>query len=245
MGLMGGSFDRGLLREQAAVVGVNLDEAALDRFEVVADMMLEWNEKINLTAITDPKEIAVKHFADSLSIVPLLPGVEFSMIDVGTGAGYPGIPVAIARPDVELTLLDSLNKRIVYLQELCRRLEISANLVHGRAEVAAHNEELREGFDIATARAVANLPVLCEYCIPYVKRGGKFIAMKGPDVEEESKNISRAAKVLGAGFREIQSIQFKLDDEIIERRLVVFDKISPTPEKYPRNTAKIKKEPLK
>ncbi len=242
---MVGSYDRGLLREQAAAIGVILDEAALDRFEVVAGIMLEWNEKINLTAITDSKEIAVKHFADSLSIVPLLPDGEFSMIDVGTGAGYPGIPVAIARPDVNLTLLDSLNKRIVYLQELCRRLQIPANLVHGRAEIAAHNGELREGYDVATARAVANLPVLCEYCIPYVKLGGKFIAMKGPDVDEESKIIPKVAKLLGAEFREVQPIQLKLEEEAIERRLVVFDKISSTPEKYPRNTAKIKKEPLK
>lgn len=149
------------------------------------------------------------------------------------------------RPDVRLTLLDSMNKRIVYLKELCRRIELPADLVHGRAELAAHNPDLREAFDVAAARAVANLPVLCEYCIPFVKPGGQFISMKGPEGEAEAKRVSRAAAVLGAELSEIRRLQMKLDCELMERRLIVFDKTAPTPAKYPRNTAKIKKEPLK
>ncbi|HOB37006.1 MAG TPA: 16S rRNA (guanine(527)-N(7))-methyltransferase RsmG [Candidatus Avimonas sp.] len=242
---MSGSFDRGLLLEQAAAIGITLDEACLDRFELVAETMLEWNEKINLTAIADPREIAVKHFADSLTLAPLLPKRGIALIDVGTGAGYPGIPVALVRPDVRLTLLDSMNKRIVYLKELCRRLELPADLVHGRAELAARDPDLREAFDVAAARAVANLPVLCEYCIPFVKPGGRFISMKGPEGEVEAKSVSRAAAVLGAELSEIRRLQMELDGELMERRLIVFDKTAPTPAKYPRNTAKIKKEPLK
>jgi 16S rRNA (guanine527-N7)-methyltransferase len=242
---MGESFDRGLLREQAAALGLTLDEGCLDRFGIVAEMMVEWNSKINLTAITQPREISIKHFADSLSIIPLLPDREISLIDIGTGAGYPGIPVAILRPDIKLTLLDSLNKRILYLKELCKRLEIPANLVHGRAEIAGQSSSLRESFDIATARAVANLPTLCEYCIPFVKQGGRFISMKGPEGEIEAKTAARPAEILGARLSEVKSIKLGVDDDTVERRLIVFDKTRPTPSKYPRNPAKIKKEPLK
>ncbi|HCA31185.1 MAG TPA: 16S rRNA (guanine(527)-N(7))-methyltransferase RsmG [Ruminococcaceae bacterium] len=237
-------IDRGLLKEKAAQLDVVLEDTALDRFELMAALMVEWNEKINLTAITQPNEIVIKHFIDSLTAAWLLPEGAFSLIDVGTGAGFPGVPLAIVRPDSKLTLLDSLNKRLVYLKELCRALEIEAELVHARAEDAGQKREMRERFDVVTARAVATLPVLCEYCLPLVKVGGKFIAMKGPEGEAEAKASENAVKRLGGQMSAIEKCQIQAADTNIERRLIVFDKISITPPKYPRNAAKIKKQPL-
>jgi 16S rRNA (guanine527-N7)-methyltransferase len=203
---------------------------------------------MNLTAITDPVGVAVKHFADSLTVAPLLPTGEFSLIDVGTGAGFPGVPLALLRPDCRLTLLDSLNKRLVFLETVCRELDLPVELVHARAEEGGRRPERREQYDVAVARAVAALPVLCEYCLPFVKVGGRFLALKGPDADREQEAAARAVTTLGGRVVGVDSLQLPAAPEQgvepMERRLVRIDKVRPTPPAYPRPSAKIAKRPL-
>lgn len=237
-------FDRQLLKDKAQSINVYLNEEAVNRFEIYAKMLIEWNQKVNLTAITEPEQIITKHFIDSLTLVPYLPSNSFSLIDVGTGAGFPGIPLAIIRGDMKLTLLDSLNKRLLFLNELCNTLKIPAEIIHARAEEAGRKPDMREKHDIATARAVASLPVLCEYCLPFVKVNGKFIAMKGPDREEEAKSSDNAIKLLGGKINQIEKITLEDNKEKLERRLIIIRKVSSTNSKYPRNSAKIAKQPL-
>lgn len=172
---------RDYLQEAAEAYGLCLTERMVEQFTLYYELLLEWNEKINLTAITEPKEVAIKHMIDSLSCLDekVFPDGA-SVIDVGTGAGFPGIPLKIFRPDLKLTLLDSLNKRIKFLQEVVDRLELSeVQCIHARAEEGARNKALREKFDVAVSRAVARLQVLAEYCIPFVRVGGYFVALKG------------------------------------------------------------------
>ena len=157
---------------------------------------------MNLTAITEPREIVRKHFVDSLTLLSCLPEGELSLIDVGTGAGFPGVALAIARPDIRLTLLDSLNKRLIFLKAVCEELSVPVTLIHARAEEAGRKPELRERFDVATARAVAALPALCEYCLPFVRPGGVFLAMKGPDGEEERRKAEKRRHCLAEAFGE-------------------------------------------
>lgn len=240
-------IDRDLLKTYAADLGVTLNDTQLAQFDTYATLLCEWNEKMNLTGITDPYGIVVRHFLDSLTLVPLL-DKNTTLIDVGTGAGFPAIPVAIARPDVAVTLLDSLQKRLTFLQAVCDGLGLSCHRVHARAEDGGHQPALREVFDAATARAVAALPTLCEYCVPFVKPGGKFVAMKGPDSEAELNDARRAADTLGAIWRDTVSIQVpacpKDGEDTLSRRLIVFDKTAPTPQRFPRPAAKIAKNPL-
>ena len=229
----------------AAGLSVNADQAA--RLDTYATLLVEWNERINLTAITDPRGIVVRHFVDSLTLLPHLPQGAFSLIDIGTGAGFPGVPLAVMRPDMELTLLDSLNKRLVFLKELCAALDIPVTLVHARAEQGGQLPTLREQFDVATARAVAGLPVLCEYCLPYVKVGGRFLAMKGPDADAELSAAMPALQGLGGSLRKMHSIT--LPPELpgadgAGRRLLLVDKVRPTPAAFPRPSAKIAKQPI-
>lgn len=230
------------LAELCGKMGVALSEKQLGQFQRYMELLVEWNQKMNLTAITDPEGVTVKHFYDSLL---LLKAVELpegaSLIDVGTGAGFPGIPVKIARPDVKLTLLDSLNKRLVFLAEVCRELGIEAEIRHARAEEGGRQKELREQFDFATARAVAGMNVLSEYCIPFVKEGGAFIAMKGPDGEEEAKAAACGIGTLGGKTEKIG--HFELPDGS-KRCIVVVRKVRETPEAYPRHGSKISKKPL-
>ena len=242
-------IEKGLLREYAAPYGVTLDDTACDRFDRYAQLLVEWNEKMNLTAITRPEDIVLKHFADSLTALPLLPEKQgIRLIDVGTGAGFPGIPLAIARPDVKLTLLDSLNKRLIFLQEVCRALDIPAQTVHARAEEGGRRPQLREQFDVATARAVAALPVLAEYCLPFVKTGGQFIAMKGPESDAECRAAARAVTVLGGEPPRTHALLLPREPkdgvEQSERRVFVISKVKHTPAQYPRPSAKIAKAPL-
>lgn len=237
-------FDRQLLKDKAQLINVSLDEEAVNRFELYAKMLIEWNQKVNLTAITEPEQIIMKHFIDSLTLFPCLPSNSFSLIDVGTGAGFPGIPLAIVRNDMKLTLLDSLNKRLLFLKELCTALSIPADIIHARAEEAGKKTEMREKYDFATARAVASLPVLCEYCLPFVKVNGEFIAMKGPDGEEEAKSSDNAIKLLGGRLNKIKKVTIEETKEKFERRLIIIRKVSATNSKYPRNSAKIVKQPL-
>ena len=202
------------------------------------EFLVEYNEKVNLTAITDFEEVVVKHFVDSiLPFTKLRIDEGSSFIDIGTGAGFPSIPLLIYRPDLEGTLLEALNKRCVFLEAACELVGVKAKVIHGRAEDYA--KEKREQFDIATARAVAAMPVLCEYCMPYVKTGGIFVALKS--VNENTDGSVNAIKLLGGKTEQITDYEITNGDS---RRLFVIRKISQTPTKYPRNPSMIKKKPL-
>ena len=219
---------------------LRFDEEMYRKFDVYSELLVNWNEKINLTAITDASGITEKHFLDSLAafkndIIPQ----NSTVIDVGTGAGFPGIPMKIYRDDLKVTLLDSLNKRINFLLEVSNSLELDLKCIHSRAEDGAKKPELREQFDIATARAVAPLPILCEYCLPYVKIGGKFIALKGPN--EDAKASFTAYRTLGAEIEDVAEYQLPCGDK---RQIIIYSKVKETPKKYPRNPAQIEKKPL-
>lgn len=217
-----------------------LDETALNRLSKYADLLVEWNEKINLTAILDPEGIAIKHFLDSIMIFKYVDIPEgASVIDIGTGAGFPGVVMKIARPDIKLTLMDSLQKRITFLDTLCSELGIDVTTIHSRAEEIKPDQ--REGYDFAVARAVANMRVLSEYCIPYVKVGGSFVAMKGSTAAEEVKEAHKAITTLG-GKIEAENL-FELLS-FGGRGIINVKKTSQTPTKYPRNSGKISKQPL-
>ena len=229
------------LKNICADIGVELDAQALERFELFASMLVEKNKVLNLTAITDPEGIAVKHFADSLTalrMIDLQPGTK--VIDVGTGGGFPGIPLLIARPEIRLTMLDSTGKKLAFVSQSVEELGLSANIVHARAEEAGQGE-LRESFDFAVSRAVAAMNVLCEYCLPFVKKGGIFAAMKGPEAGEEVKAAAHALECLQAKVEEERS--FLLSDDS-RRTLVRIRKTGTTPLKYPRPGAKMAKNPL-
>ena len=232
-----------LLAESCKKINIELTEKQIKQFMDYKDMLLEWNEKFNLTAITDEREIILKHFVDCLAISA---GAELAgkkIIDVGTGAGFPGVPVKIAFPDTQMTLLDSLNKRITFLEELKNKLGLeNVTCIHSRAEDGGADKNLREGFDLCISRAVANLAVLSEYCLPFVKVGGCFISMKGPDVKDELNESEKAIKVLGGEVKEIKLINIPETD--INHSLIIIKKIKPTPSKYPRKAGKAKKEPI-
>ena len=219
---------------------IEINSAQLGNFEKYAALLKEWNEKMNLTAITDDEEIAVKHFIDSISLLKF-EDIKGKIIDIGTGAGFPGIPLKIMRPQIELTLLDSLNKRLIFLDEVCRQLSVDAELLHSRAEEAALKPEYREKYDIAVSRAVANLPALCEYCIPYVKCGGNFISMKGPDGNKELVSAENAIKLLGGSIKKVHTLTLP---DGSERTVIFINKLNNTQKKYPRRGQKINKNPL-
>lgn len=230
------------LKQALEKAEIKIADDSYGKFTQYYNLLVEWNEKINLTAITKPDEVAVKHFEDSLSVLKYVDIKENSkIIDIGTGAGFPGIPLKIVREDIDLTLLDSLNKRLVFLQDVCKKLNISAQTIHSRAEESSRKKEYREKYDFAFSRAVAQLNLLSELCLPYVKKGGVFVAMKGPDVGEELKNAENAINILGGKIREIK--EFSLSDNS-GRTLVIIEKIKNTPEKYPRHGSKIKAKPL-
>lgn len=219
---------------------VNADQ--YKKFYTYSKLLVEWNEKINLTAITDPEGIALKHFYDSLypfTLTDIDQGA--SVIDVGTGAGFPSCPLKIMRNDLNLTLLDSLNKRIGFLRKISEELNLNADCAHGRAEELGKTVEYREKYDIACARAVANLSELCEYCLPFVRINGKFIALKGSSGREELNDAKNAMKILGGELELLKEYTLPNGDG---RTLIVIKKIAPTPEKYPRNKGQMKKKPL-
>ena len=218
---------------------LELSEELYRKLDIYADFLVEYNQNVNLTALTQPHDILYKHFIDSILLALHVDIKENSrIIDVGTGAGFPSVPIKLFRPDVKITLLDSLNKRIVFLQKLCENLEIDAEFVHGRAEDISKNAEYREKFDISCARAVANMSLLSELCIPFVKIGGIFTAMKGPT--EDIMLGSNAVDILGGTIESIKD--YAIEDE--GRKVVVVRKISQTPTKYPRNSSQIKKKNL-
>lgn len=234
-------IDRVRFEALAAAEGFALTEQQLEQYDQYAEFLVEYNEKVNLTAITDPEGIEIKHFLDSLLLLKAVKLREgASVIDVGTGAGFPSVPAKIVREDLQLTLLDGLNKRIVFLEELSRRLGQQNTALHGRAEEAARGE-LREQFDLATARAVADLRVLAEYCLPFVKVGGVFAALKGPDGPVEVEAAKKAISMLGGKVETVKS--FTLPGQQA-RTVAVIRKVQPTPAKYPRHGGKISKQPL-
>ncbi len=219
--------------------GFEITDKIYDDFSTYSQLLVEWNKKINLTAITDPEGITIKHFLDSLLLMKYADIKEnSSLIDVGTGAGFPGIPLKIYRRDLKVTLLDSLNKRINFLNEVSENLELGMKCIHSRAEEGGRNPALREKFDIAAARAVAAMPVLCEYCLPYVKQGGIFAAMKGPN--EDISAAENAVKLLGGSIENIYNYELNGD----KRTIIIVRKISHTPPKYPRNSGQISKKSL-
>lgn len=233
-----------ILKNGAKELGLSLDDHQVEQFLIYKDLLIEWNEKVNLTAIVEEKEVMIKHFLDSISCMTM-PFIEDEMkvIDVGTGAGFPGIPINIYYPHVHLTLLDSLNKRIDFLREVCNGIGLKdVHFQHGRAEDYGNHKDFREQYDVAVARAVAQLNVLCEYCLPFVKVGGYFICQKGPNIDEEMKDAKKAIEVLGGEFIEKKDIQLPYTDII--HNIVVIKKIKETPEKFPRKAGKPTKKPL-
>lgn len=235
-------YNPSLLLEDAAKLGISVTDEMLSRFEKLAFLLVEQNKTMNLTAITDPDGIAVKHFADSISA---LSAADFpqgaKVLDVGTGAGFPSIPLLIARPDLDMTMIDSTAKKLKYVASAVESLGLTAEVLHTRAEEAGQNKEYREKFDIVCSRAVAALNVLCEYCLPFVKVGGVFLAMKGAKAQEEIADAKAAIKTLGGKIVDEKS--FTLSDGG-ERTIVVIKKISQVPPKYPRVSAQIAKKPL-
>ena len=220
--------------------GFEISEEQYTKFCEYARTLVEWNEKMNLTGITDPNGIAEKHFLDSILPLKFLEIPDGSkVIDVGTGAGFPGVPVKIYRPDLKLTLLDSLNKRVNFLSAACEAAGITAKFVHARAEDGGRDPRYREKFDAAFARAVAAMPVLAEYCLPYVKVGGVFAAMKGPN--ENYRDGENAVKLLGGEIADVNEYELPNGDK---RVLIIVRKIAPTAGKYPRNGGQISKKPL-
>ena len=234
-------IDRDLLRQKGTEIGVTIGDAQVEQFDRYAQLLVEWNEKMNLTAITQPDEILCKHFVDSLT---LLAAVELPqgarVADVGTGAGFPAIPLLIMRPDLQMTLIDSLQKRLRFLDEVLASLGLRADCLHMRAEDAGRETDLREEFDLVTARAVARMNALSEYCLPLVRVGGRFVAMKA-DADEEVREAKDAIQKLGGQIERI--VPFDLTD-VGKRTIVLVQKISQTPTSYPRKGTKITKNPL-
>ena len=222
-------------------LSANIEDEQIEKFEKYSAMLIEWNQKMNLTAVTDADGISIKHFLDSVLPIYHTDLNECQAIaDVGTGAGFPGIPLAIMLPQVRFTLIDSLNKRVTFLKEVCAALSLNnVECVHARAEELGKTAQFREKFDAVVSRAVANMTVLCEYCIPYVKVGGKFIALKSEDCEDEISAAKPMIGTLGAAIE--RNITVPLPQSDIVRRLVVIKKVKNTPEKFPRRADKIKK----
>lgn len=234
---------KNLLQNYIKDYKITLTENQYEQFQKYFELLAEWNEKMNLTAITDESGVALKHFADSLSLLNFVDIPQnSSLADVGTGAGFPGVVLKIARPDIKLTLIDSLNKRLVFLGEVCAQLGIEAELIHSRAEDGARDEKLRESFDFAVSRAVARMNVLSEYCLPYVKVGGAFCAMKGAQANEEFKESLNAINTLGGKLE--NKYFFELPEKGGERAIAVVRKVRNTPQKYPRQSGKIKAKAL-
>ncbi len=231
------------LRQGAAELGVELSASQVEQFSQYGDFLLEYNEKVNLTAITDEDEVAVKHFVDCLTAVKAIELRDGErLIDVGTGAGFPAVPLLILKPTLHVTLLDSLQKRLTFLEQLLQKLGLKARLTHGRAEDTARVAGEREHYDLVVSRAVAQLSILAELCLPFAKVGGEFLAMKGPAVGEELRTGKRAIETLGGKVERVVELRLPLSEE--QRSLVVMKKVRATPPAYPRRAGLPKKTPL-
>lgn len=236
--------NRNILIDGMKEIGIELTDQSLQKLLAYKGILLDWNEKINLTAITEEKDVYIKHFVDSATCLKtgyIKDGM--ALIDVGTGAGFPGVPIKILSQKVHMTLLDSLNKRITYLHEVIEKLGLQdVEPIHGRAEEVGVNSKYREKYDIALSRAVAAMNVLCEYCLPFVKVGGYFICQKGSDCKEELKEAEKAIKLLGGQLVETQI--FKLPFSDITHQIIIIKKVAETPTKYPRKPGKPAANPI-
>ncbi|NLC02816.1 MAG: 16S rRNA (guanine(527)-N(7))-methyltransferase RsmG [Tissierellia bacterium] len=233
-----------ILIQGAIDLNLQLTDLQKSRFSIYKQLLKEWNTKINITAITEEDEVDIKHFLDSLTplVTPIFNGNK-KVIDIGTGGGFPGLPLKIMNEDLEVTLLDSLNKRIIFLKEVISKLGLqNIEAIHGRAEELSIKAEYREQYDICISRAVASLNVLSEYCIPFVKVGGYFISMKGPEITEEVEASKNAIKLLGGKIVEKKLITIPKSD--IVHSLIIIEKVKNTPKKYPRGGGKSRKNPL-
>ena len=231
------------LKDKAKKININLSEKQLKDYFNYMNLLLEWNEKINLTAITEPSEVILKHFVDSLTINKYIKD-NSKIIDVGTGAGFPGIPLSILNSNLNITLLDSLNKRINFLNEVKKELDLeNINTIHSRVEDFGQNKNEREKYDVAVSRAVAPLNVLLEYLLPLVSVGGVCICMKGPNVSQETEDAKRAIELLGGVIEKEEKII--LPDSDNERNIIIIKKVKETPVKYPRKAGLPSKEPIK
>ena len=230
------------IKEYMNKINIEISDKQIEKFFDYMNLLLEWNEKINLTAITEPEDIILKHFVDCATILKYIKD-EDKIIDIGTGAGFPGIPLKILNEKLDITLMDSLNKRINFLNEIINKLDLK-NIVaiHARAEELARNKEYREKFDIATSRAVANLSTLSEYMLPMTKINGQSICMKGPDIEEEIENGKKAVKILGGEIKKVEKLE--LPESKDKRTIIQIIKTKNTPNKYPRKAGKPSKEPI-
>ncbi len=233
-----------ILEDGCQAFGVTLTDKQIEQFEKYYELLVEWNKVMNLTGITEFDEVMQKHFVDSVAAAKYAEMEKVnSLIDVGTGAGFPGIPLKIVYPHIQVTLLDSLNKRIKFLEEVVDNLGLTGiETVHGRAEDAAKKAEYREQFDLSVSRAVANLASLTEYCLPFVKVGGKFVSYKSVSVDEEITQSKKAVYVLGGEIEKVE--KFNLPESDMERSLVIIEKKRSTPKKYPRKAGMPTKEPL-
>lgn len=234
-----------ILRQGIKNFGIGVNDQMISDLKTYRELLVEWNQKMNLTGIEEEKEVFIKHFLDSISAVSkgyIKDGI--SLIDVGTGAGFPGLPLKICLKNIKLTLLDSLNKRINFLQEVSNSVKLEdIEFIHGRAEDFGKNPEYREQYDVATARAVAGLPILMEFCVPFVKLGGYFVCLKGPNANLELEESKAAMDILGLEF--VEKIDIELPNEELKHNILVFKKVRNTPEKYPRKAGKPAKSPIK
>lgn len=237
------------LKEICSKINIDVSEVQLQQFNKYYEMLIEKNKVMNLTAITEKEDVIIKHFVDSIAVIPYLKDKNIlkddsSIIDIGTGAGFPGLPLKIMLPDIKFTLLDSLNKRVGFLNEVISELGLKdIEALHGRAEDYAKPSQLREKYDLCVSRAVANLSTLSEYCLPYVKTGGKFISYKSEKLAEELLTANNAISILGGKIN--NQIEFILPDTEIYRTFMIIDKVKDTPKKYPRKAGTPSKDPLK
>ena len=238
------AYDLTILEEGCRELGITLDEIQKKQFTDFYEYLVEKNKVMNLTGITEFQEVLVKHFLDSLACVKAIDMSRIKRImDIGTGAGFPGVPLKIAFPHLEACLLDSLKKRVNFLEETFQMLKLeNITAIHGRAEEYAKNKQYRETYDLCVSRAVSNLATLSEYCLPYVKTGGYFISYKSGTVQEEVEQAQKAVKILGGNIQDV--VYFQLPDSEIQRSLVVIEKIKATPGRYPRKAGTPLKEPL-
>ncbi|WP_416175716.1 16S rRNA (guanine(527)-N(7))-methyltransferase RsmG [Clostridium sp.] len=232
-----------IMEKHCLDLGLNFDLEKYNKFKKYMDLLQTWNKKINLTSIKENEQIVKKHFIDSINAFQFLPlRNSSSIIDIGTGAGFPGIPISIMKPDIKIVLLDSLSKRVNFLNEVIESIDLkNTSAIHSRAEDAARRNEYRECFDISISRAVGNLSVLSELCIPFVKLNGYFIAMKGPAVSDEIEESKNAISILGGKIEDI----IKVRDNELNHNLVIIKKVKNTPSKYPRRAGIVSKKPLK
>jgi 16S rRNA (guanine527-N7)-methyltransferase len=237
--------NKNVLTEGCAYFGITLSQEQISQFQTYYELLVEWNRFMNLTAITEFEEVMLKHFVDSLALGKALSVEKISrMIDVGTGAGFPGIPLKIVYPQLDVVLMDSLNKRVNFLKEVIEKLGLSGiTAVHGRAEDLARKPEYREQFDLSVSRAVANLASLSEYCLPFTKVGGYFIPYKSGQIEEELEAGKKAVSVLGGSVKEV--VKFQLPNSEMDRSLIVIQKVRETGKKYPRKAGLPGKEPIR